>query len=65
MFLDTSGNPLASPSVTIAQGVSTASFEYEDTLAGMPTLTVAAPSFSATQQEIVQAASMYGSPRQG
>jgi probable HAF family extracellular repeat protein len=52
-FLDTQGNPLSSPSITIAQGSSTASFEYDDTRAGMPTLTVAGPGFSITQQETV------------
>lgn len=50
-----SGNAVAS-TVTIAAGASTASFYYQDTTAGSPTLTASSPSLtSATQQESVQA----------
>jgi hypothetical protein len=38
-FLDTSGNPLANSSIVIPAGSSSASFEYEDTQVGLPTLT--------------------------
>src|SRR5262249_50123170 len=55
-FLDASGNPLTNSTITLAPGASTASFEYEDTALGAPTLTVAADGFSATQQEIVTGA---------
>jgi hypothetical protein len=55
-FLDTNGQPLASPHVTIAQGSSTASFKYKDTVAGAPTLTAAANGLnSGTQQETINA----------
>jgi hypothetical protein len=57
MFLDTSGNPLPNPggpSITIAQGSSSVSFEYEDSVLEMPTLTVASAGLlSATQQETI------------
>ena len=46
-FLDTNGVPLANPTITIPEGVSTASFEYEDTSVGFPILTAAAPGLSA------------------
>ena len=52
-FLNTSGNPLSSSRISVANGPATASFEYEDTLAGTPTLTVSTAGFSATQQETV------------
>src|SRR5579884_864527 len=64
-FLDTTGKPLTSPSITIAAGTSSASFEYESTLGGKQTLTASlqaygafnAPPLSATQQETIQGAS--------
>ncbi len=64
-FLDTTGKPLTNPSITIAAGTSSASFEYESTLGGKQTLTASlqaygafnAPPLSATQQETIQAAS--------
>ncbi len=52
-FLNSGGNPLASPSITIGPGFSTASFEYTDGSVGTPTVTVAATGFSVTQQETV------------
>ena len=53
-FLDANGNPLASPTLTIPQGTATASFEYEDTQTGSPTLVVAAMGLpAAVQQETV------------
>jgi RHS repeat-associated protein len=57
VFLDTSGQPLAGNSLTIAQGSSTLSFEYEDTKTGTPTLAALGPGMTATQQETIQAAS--------
>src|SRR5262249_32325320 len=56
-FLDGNGQPLSSPSLTIAQGSSAANFEYEDTKAGTPAVTVTATAFSVGQQETVVAAS--------
>jgi hypothetical protein len=55
-FLDVSGQPLSSPSITIPEGSSTTSFEYEDTLAGSPTVTATSPGLLATQVETVQPA---------
>jgi hypothetical protein len=53
-FLSAGGLPLSSPTVTIAQGASTAAFEYEDSIAGDPTLTMSATGLTpATQQEAV------------
>jgi uncharacterized protein (TIGR03118 family) len=55
-FLDTASNPLATPpQVTFSAGATSASFKYEDTTAGTPTLS-ATGGFSATQQEGVTAA---------
>jgi uncharacterized protein (TIGR03118 family) len=54
-FLDANGQPITS--ITVPQGASTASFKYEDTKAGTPTLTVSTASFSATQHETIVAAS--------
>ncbi len=52
-FLDTSGDALASNSITIAAGSSTASFEYEDGTTGFATLTASENGLSSTQQEAV------------
>jgi hypothetical protein len=53
-FLSSTSQPLAGPSVTIAQGTSTASFEYKDSRAGTPTVRVQGPGFAATQQETIR-----------
>jgi N-acetylneuraminic acid mutarotase len=56
-FLDGSGNTLASPTITIPAGSSTASFEYMDVHAGTPALVVSAPGLPAAwQQETIFAA---------
>ena len=55
-FLDVSGKPLPSATITIPQGSSTASFEYQDTSPGTPTLTVTLLGVAASQQEMVTAA---------
>jgi hypothetical protein len=52
-FLDAAGRPLSSPSITIAAGSSTGGFEYTDSTAATPTLTVAGAGLSVTQQETV------------
>jgi hypothetical protein len=56
-FLSVSGDPLASSSITIPQGASSATFEYEDSTSGTPTLTVTASGVSNTQQEAVASTS--------
>ena len=53
-FLDANGNPITS--VTVAEGQSIASFSYEDTQSGIPTITATGPNFSASQQEILPGA---------
>ena len=54
VFLDAFGNPLSNSSLTIAQGAGSATFEYQDSQAGSPTLTISATGFgSATQPETV------------
>jgi len=56
IFRDT-GDTLNITSVTIANGTSTASFKYKDTVAGTPTITAAASGLtSAMQQETVSPA---------
>ena len=53
-FLDTHGRALAGSTVTIPKGLTSVSFEYEDTQPGTPTLSVSATGFaSATQQETI------------
>jgi VCBS repeat-containing protein len=61
-FLDTDGNPLAQPTVTIPEGASTASFRYADSTVGFPTLTVSGSGVSATQQQAVNPGSSVYSP---
>ncbi len=56
-FLSVSGDPLASPSITIPQGASSASFQYEDSKAGTPTLTITASGISNTQQQTITSTS--------
>ncbi len=56
-FLSVSGDPLANPSITIPQGASSASFEYEDSQAGTPTLTATASGISNTQQQTITSSS--------
>jgi hypothetical protein len=56
-FLSVSGDPLPSASITIPQGASSATFEYEDSQSGTPTLTVSASGVSGTQQLTITPAS--------
>jgi hypothetical protein len=65
-FLDTSGNVLANPSITIPAGASSASFEYEDSQAGLPTITAQTSdhSESAQQQEDVGLSLVFTTPAQ-
>ncbi len=51
-FLDV--NDQAITTLTVAPGSSTASFEYRDTKAGTPTLTVSTANFFTTQQETIK-----------
>jgi uncharacterized protein (TIGR03118 family) len=59
IFLDTSGQPLTGDQVTVPAGQSTASFEYEDVIAGHPTVKASAGYFT-TQRESVVAAEAAG-----
>ena len=53
-FFDANGNPLANATITVPAGATTVSFEYSDTDAGTPIITVSAPGFTAaTQQETI------------
>jgi len=52
-FLSADGDPLAGSSITIPQGLSSATFEYKDSRAGTPTLTASAKGVSATQTESI------------
>ena len=52
VFLDANGNALSGATIAIPAGASSATFEYEDSQPGTPTLTVSAAGFAAaTQQE--------------
>ena len=63
LFLDTDSNLLPGSSITIAKGASSATFQYVDTDAGTPTLTMTAAGFgSATQQETVLPAPISDTP---
>lgn len=48
-FLDASGNPLTDNNLTIPAGASQASFEYEDSQTGLPTLTASENGFTSSQ----------------
>ncbi len=56
-FLSVSGDPLAGSSITLPLGATSATFEYEDSQSGTPTLTATASGISGTQQETVAATS--------
>jgi hypothetical protein len=56
LYLDTNQQPLANPTITIPTGSNKASFEYEDSQLGQPTLTVTEqqlPSVTTSQVETV------------
>jgi hypothetical protein len=52
-FLSADGDPLAGPTITVPQGLSSATFEYKDSRVGTPTLTVSADGISGTQTESI------------
>ncbi len=63
VFLDANGNALTGSSLTIPAGAASATFEYQDSQPGSPTLTVSATGFgSATQQETVLPAAISDTP---
>ncbi len=54
IFSNTNGSALSGSTITIPKGSSSATFQYVDTNAGSPTLTVTAPGYGlATQQETI------------
>jgi hypothetical protein len=52
-FLSADGEPLAGSTITVPQGLSSATFEYKDSQVGTPTLTVSARGLSASQKESI------------
>jgi Ca2+-binding RTX toxin-like protein len=63
-FLDADGNLLPGSTITIPTGAGAATFEYEDSNVGFPTLTATAPNIGAAQQESVSAGTPVYSPAQ-
>ncbi|MGA2255400.1 MAG: choice-of-anchor Q domain-containing protein, partial [Thermoguttaceae bacterium] len=63
VFLGASGNSLSGSSLTIPQGANSATFEYQDSRTGTPTLIVSAAGLgSASQQETVLPAPISATP---
>lgn len=52
-FLSAGGDPLAGSTITVPQGLSSATFEYKDSRAGTPTLTASANGISGSQKESI------------